>query len=184
MLFIRPRQTIVVACALVLLSSVSAKAYPPANAAQKANPSAGAGAGAASAIETTVVALRQARTLLETADHDYKGHRASAVKHVSHAIHLLLEEKKSIQGATHSGKASGGTASPAAKKVAAGAATPHVAKKVEGHMPQAASDAQLRVAMNQLAALQGQVAGLPGGAGAAASVQAALQELQVALTVK
>ena len=43
--------------------------------------------------QTLVTALEAIRTTLNSANHDYKGHRAAAVHQVSHAIHVIKHGK-------------------------------------------------------------------------------------------
>src|SRR5262245_49808902 len=78
-----------------------------------------AGNGSASPFAAQVAALHTARDLLVNADHDYKGHRAEAVKLVTAAIHALHPHH--AKGAA----AKGTGAKAAAAKAHGGAATPH-----------------------------------------------------------
>jgi hypothetical protein len=139
-----------------------------------ASASAGARQGTASPYATQIAAMRQARTLLETADHDYNGHRHNAVKLVSAAIHALQPPSTNT---TH--------AKGTATKAASGTAKAQAATK-GGNMTQAASDAQLKVAMGQIVVIQAQLSKATGTAPAAAvaELQKAVQELQTALSIK
>src|SRR5438270_788929 len=57
---------------------------------QKKNPA----KAAVKAADTQIIQeLAAVRKLLETANHDYQGHRAAAVHHVIHAAHLLQHHK-------------------------------------------------------------------------------------------
>jgi hypothetical protein len=157
------------AVALAALAFLAVATIP----AEAAVPGQGKGA-KASPFAQQVAALRQARELLIQADHDYKGHRAEAVKLVTAAIHAL-----------HPPKANGahkGTAKGAAAKAHT------AAKNASGNsMPQATSDAHLQQAMTAIATVQTQLAGAGGqgaASSAAASLQKAVQELQTALSIK
>jgi hypothetical protein len=153
----------------LIASVIPAVAAPPAQSgAKNANAT-------SSPFASQIAALRAARTLLEGADHDYNGHRAAAVKLVSAAIHELHPPKT-----TTTSTAKKGTGSTAK----GGTSTPH-AQVPAGHMPQAQSDAMLKEAMVAIAAVQGQLANAGGaGAPAAANLQKAVAELQIAVTIK
>jgi hypothetical protein len=101
--------------------------------------------------------LRQIKLLLERADRDYKGHRAAAVKEITAAMHALAPHQKK-----------------------------HGKHLPGGGEPQALSDAQLREAIAQLGKVATQLSGRPGKrpAKAVGHIGAAVQELQVALTIK
>jgi hypothetical protein len=144
-----------------------ANAFAPASAAGKVATS--------SPYAAQIAELHAARTLLETADHDYKGHRAEAVKLISHAIHTL-----------HPHKQSGAHAKGAKASAAKGATAKPATAKGGNNMPQAQSDSQLKQAMAQVSAVQTQLAASKAAeAGtAAASLQKAVQELQTALAIK
>jgi hypothetical protein len=150
---------------LCLVAAASAPAVPPAKS------STAGGTGNAQPYAAQVAALRAARLLLEQADHDYKGHRANAVKLVTAAIHALHPPKANATGKAHAAKS--GAAQTGAKT---GGNT----------IPQAVSDAQLKQAMGQITAVQGQLTGAQGAAPAAAvtALQKAVQELQTALSIK
>jgi hypothetical protein len=170
----------VVAVLFVSLSaSSSARAFPPASSGAKTVPTAG-GTSSTSPFEAQIEALRATRTILENADHDYKGHRAAAVKLVNTAIHALHPHHT----AAASNAANKGTkAAPSVTKN--GASTPKASRPAMVEA-QAASDAQLKQAAGQLAVIQAQLAGAS-GAGAAtavAALQKAVQELQIAVSIK
>ncbi len=125
-----------------------------------------------------VAALRQTRALLQQADHDYKGHRAAAVKQITAAVHALQPPRTTVT-APKGGLGKGGTKglrTPGAK----------TGGKTGGKEPQPVSDAQLQQAITQLTTIQSQLASMTGAGPAAAStaVQNAVQELKTALTIK
>jgi hypothetical protein len=132
-------------------------------------------AAAPSPYATQIAALRTARKLLESADHDYDGHRAAAVKLVSAAIHAL--RPPSSTGAHAKGNAAKG---------AARAAIANQQQQQAPRMTQAASDGQLKMAMGQIAAVATQLSKASGTAPGAAvtELQKAVQELQTALSIK
>lgn len=160
-----------IAVLFLAVAVIPAAAAPPAKqAAQGAN-------GGTSPFAAQIAALKQARELMIQADHDYKGHRAEAVKLVTAAIHELHPHHKG-GGATAKGAAKGATA-----KAHAGAK--NGAANTGNSVPQAVSDANLRQAMTQISTIQTQLAGAGGpGATAAATLGKAVQELQTALSVK
>jgi hypothetical protein len=110
------------------------------------------------ALAPVVAELHGIKVLLERADRDYKGHRAAAVREISAAIHALAPRPKGRGRAPAGG----------------------------GGEPQALSDAQLRAAIAQLNTVGTRLSGLPGKgpARAVGHVGAAVQQLQVALTIK
>jgi uncharacterized membrane protein YccC len=120
--------------------------------------------GTNSANSTLVTTLHQAKTLLDTAIHDYDGHRGKAVAELHHAIHEL-------SGATNH-KANGAAKN---NKAAAGAKQTTTPGET-----QAQSDAQLAQAVKLLEGLSGQVT----NAKAATHVQTAITELNAALKIK
>jgi hypothetical protein len=101
--------------------------------------------------------LKSIRALLQSANHDYKGHRAKAVKEIGYAIHLLQPRVKHVQ-------------------------TPVRKPLQPNREPQALSDAQLREAIDQLQSIQAQIAGRHPRAEAA--LLAATKELKIALTIR
>jgi hypothetical protein len=112
--------------------------------------------------------LHQIKSVLERADHDYKGHRAAAVMEITKAIHALEahggQHQKPATHAQH-GKTHG-----------------------KPHEPQAFSDAQLRAAIQGLSAVSQQLQGVggknPRASKAAGDVQLAIKQLNIALTIK
>jgi hypothetical protein len=108
---------------------------------------------------TQISELHAVKVLLQKADHDYKGHRAAAVKHVTAAIHDLRVHKATK---TSGGKVQGGGES------------------------QEVSDAQLREAIKGLQVVQKQLAGsnVDRAAKAAVAVGKAIKELEVALEIR
>jgi hypothetical protein len=105
--------------------------------------------------------LHDVKVLLERADHDYKGHRAAAVKLISAAIHSLQ------MGYAH---------------------VKHPSQNVKGGgEPQALSDKQLQEAKDKLAAIQKQLSATQADMAvqsAANDLNMAVAELTVALTIK
>jgi hypothetical protein len=130
------------------------------------HPHAAKGKSATSANNAAVLAtLHQVHTLLETADHDYDGHRAKASEEVKHAIHEL--------GGSHHHN----TAIHAAIHIAGAVANGGNKMK----MPQAQSDAQLKQAAQLLSTLGGHV---PNTHKAATHLQHAANEISTALQIK
>ncbi len=118
----------------------------------------------ATPFEPQVKELHEIKLLLERADHDYKGHRAEAVKQLGEAIHTL-----------HPGHHANHKAGTGVKAAAKG--------KRE---PQALSDAQLRESVKALHAVHKQLeaAGGEPAAKGAAHVHKAIKELEIALKIK
>jgi hypothetical protein len=77
-----------------------------------------------------ITQLEAIRTTLNNANHDYDGHRASAVHHISHAIHIIQHAKPHPNPGEH-----------------------FKAAKVGNNEPQAVSDAQLKMAQTALQSL-------------------------------
>jgi hypothetical protein len=102
--------------------------------------------------------LESIRTTLNTANHDYKGHRAAAVHHVSHAIHLTRHAKPHPNPAEHFQPA-----------------------KTGNNEPQSVSDAQLQKAITALQALT--VPATKHQAKVQEHITTAISELQTALKV-
>ena len=115
------------------------------------------------AIATQIISeLQTVRTLLNAANHDYKGHRAAAVHQVTHAMHVLQYGKNHPNPGPHYTPAKGGN-----------------------REAQAISDAQLRQAMAALQQINVQLANTPGQHHAAtiAAINRAIQEINQALKV-
>ena len=108
-----------------------------------------------------ITALEAANALLAKADHDYQGHRVKAMKQVHAAIHVLKA----------------GTKAPK---------SPFKGPKGTGGLPQDQSDALLKQAMEQITAVQTQLANVqaPRATAAAADLAVAVTELQTALKIK
>jgi hypothetical protein len=106
-----------------------------------------------------VAKLHEVKVLLERADHDYKGHRAAAVKEITAAIHTLHPHHKPATG-------KGG--------------------KGGNNEPQALSDAQLKQSIKDLETIQGHLdrAATAPAAKASASLGKAMKELNIALEIK
>ena len=152
-----------VAFAVPFLSANPPVAPHPRIAKGTSNP--GAAKNAATANKNAVVAvLHQAHALLESANHDYDGHRAKAAEQIMHAIHALGHHHHHGQHA----------ALQAAQQLA-GAIGGGAIKE-----PQAQSDAQLKQAGQLLASLNGSVP----NAKAAEHIQSAINELNIALKIR
>jgi hypothetical protein len=136
-------------CVMVLLSGVAPAAARQKKKAQ-ANPYA-----------MQVTELRAIRLVLQNAKHDYKGHRAKAVKLVTTAIKSLL---------------------PAGKGTGKGAPKGKGGSKGGSKETQQQSDAQLQKAIVALGAVQKQLTSGP--AAATAAITQAINELNIALTIK
>ena len=117
---------------------------------------------------TQVAELNTTIKLLQAADHDYQGHRAQAIHDIHQAIHALHPTANHNKSSAPGGKVTG----------------KNVTAKGQGanKEPQAVSDAQLKQAIAQLNTVQGQLKAAPPAA--LHSVQAAVKQLQVALTIK
>ena len=111
-----------------------------------------------------VTALHQAKTLLDTAIHDYDGHRGKAVAEIHHAIHELTPHTGAHKTAT------GKTAAKGAKETT----TPGE--------NQVQSDNQLKEALKILEGLNGQIPN--SHPKAATHLQTAVAELNTALKIK
>jgi hypothetical protein len=112
-----------------------------------------------------VAELRSTRSLLEKADHDYRGHRAKAVHEISVAIHALEHGHHHAQtGSFRDSKSGGGN-----------------------REPQAVSDAQLRKAIHQLKTVESQLHGATDNSGrhkAHTAIHKAIHELETALKIR
>jgi hypothetical protein len=102
--------------------------------------------------------LHRIKALLEKADHDYKGHRAAAVKEITAAIHDLAAHHHHHP---HAMPGKGGN-----------------------NEPQALSDAQLREAREQLRTVHKQLAAAGAPGKAVTAVEKAIKELDRALEIK
>ncbi len=146
----------------------------PADAAKINNKSKGNGTNTSSLFSTQVAELNTTIKLLQAADHDYQGHRAQAVHDIHQAIHALHPTAKNNNSSTKSGQVTGKKSSVKGKNLAKG--------KGANKEPQAVSDAQLKQAISQLNTVRGQLKAAPPSA--LNSIQAAVKQLQVALTIK
>ena len=158
-------------------------ATTPADAAKINNKSAGNGTNTNSLFSTQVAELNTTIKLLQAADHDYQGHRAQAVHDIHQAIHALHPTANHNKSSATGGKVTGKTVT--GKTVTGKTITAKtVTAKSQGanKEPQAVSDAQLKQAITQLNTVQGQLKAAPPAA--LHSVQAAVKQLQVALTIK
>jgi hypothetical protein len=126
----------------------------------KSPPKAAAKSTTATGNANVVATLHQAKTLLDTAIHDYDGHRAKAVQEIHHAIKELAPHTLHKKGAA-----------PAVKNANPGA-TPGETQEQ--------SDKQLKQALQLLSSLNGQVS----HAKASTHLQNAVGELNVALKIK
>jgi hypothetical protein len=171
---------------LSLLSGVVAllAVATPAGAISRPKPTtSGAGGGAG-----VIAELQAAKQLLMRANHDYQGHRARAVGHVTAAIHALAGGQGAHKQQSHMGQHKGGQAKKGQQKPGQ-ALKAHKAGQAKKPMggggmtePQAVSDAQLRQAIQQLATVQRQLTGHH--AKAQSHVGNAIQELHVALQIR
>ena len=144
------RPLFVLRCALAIAALIAILAL--------AGPAPAAGKNAASPFAAQVKELHDVKVILEQADHDYKGHRAEAVKQITAAIHALHPGHKH-----HHGKKGKG-----------------------GGEPQALSDAQLKESIKVLNAVLVQLSGAPGGPATKAAVHVtnAIKELEIALKIR
>jgi hypothetical protein len=153
--------------------SVLALVVSPVLAAPPAKTTTGKAAASTTNTGELVTTLHQAKTLLETAIHDYDGHRAKAVEEIHHAIHELTphHHHKAANAAT-------GAAKPAAReeKPANAAATTTPGEN------QAQSDMKLKQALQILSGLSGQFP--KNHTKPAGHIQTAIEELNVALKIK
>jgi hypothetical protein len=116
-----------------------------------------------------LTALHQAKTLLDTAIHDYDGHRGKAVGEIHHAIHELTP---------HGHKGTKANAVATTEKVAEKQAP----KTTTPGENQAQSDMQLKQALQILSELNGKIPSTH--TKAAGHLQTAVEELNVALKIK
>ena len=145
---------------------------------------------------TQVAELNTTIKLLQAADHDYQGHRAQAVHDIHQAIHALHPTAKNNKSSTKGKQVAGKNNIAKGKNLAKKPSVigKNLAKKpsVKGKNsakgkgankePQAVSDAQLKQAISQLNTVRGQLKAAPPAA--LNSIQAAVKQLQVALTIK
>jgi hypothetical protein len=114
-----------------------------------------------------LTALHQAKTLLDTAIHDYDGHRAKAVGEIKHAIHLLTP------------KTAAKTTPAVVQEEKAATTAPTTPTPGE---TQAQSDKQLKEALQILSEIGGQFP--KNHPKAAGHVETAIEELNIALKIK
>lgn len=126
-------------------------------------------AATSSTTSEVVTELHQAKALLETAIHDYDGHRAKAVGEIHHALHELT--------AHHHKAGNGAATTPAAKQE-----KPKEAATTTPGETQAQSDKQLKQALQILSGLSGQIP--KNHVKSATHIQNAIEELNVALKIK
>ena len=119
-----------------------------------------------------VTSLHQAKKLLDTAIHDYDGHRAKAVSEIHHAIHELSPHTQGQKGTKAQGEAK--NAANAGQGNGAGKQTTTPGEN------QAQSDAQLKQALEILGGMGGQIKNTK----AAKHIENAIGELNVALKIK
>lgn len=107
---------------------------------------------------TQVAELRQVRSVLEKANHDYKGHRGAAVNAITKAIHDLTGQKQTKKGA---------------------------GAKATAKEAQAISDQQLKDAATALGVVQSQLSAStdPHAVKAIVHINKAVSELALALAV-
>ena len=111
--------------------------------------------------QASAALLHEARTQLESADHDYAGHRVRAIEHIHSALGHL--------GSPSAGGGGGGG-------------------QGQGNMPQSASDAALRAALVKLQTAQGHLSSKTATAehhgNARGAVSEAIRELNTALAIR
>lgn len=146
----------------------------PASAAKVNKKSTGNGTNAGSLFSAQVAELHGIINLLQSANHDYKGHRAQAVHDIHQAIHALHPGANKNKSPSKGGKATGNTVAAKGKNPGNGQSA--------NKEPQTVSDAQLKQAISQLNTIQGQLKAAPPVA--VNSIQSAVKELQIALTIK
>jgi hypothetical protein len=118
-----------------------------------------------------LAALKQARALLDGANHDYQGHRAKAEALVAQAIRELTP---------HHHQPGAGTTKPG-RGANPGVNVGNAGKGNANKEPQAQSDAQLQQAVQLLNGVVGQIGNHPK---ASAHIQNAIAELNTALKIK
>jgi hypothetical protein len=160
------KRLLILTLAAGLLVASPATTAPPASAARHAE------------IHLLIAELHQAKKLLDTAIHDYDGHRAKAAHLVHSAIKELEEHHKAH--ATQPGA----PAAPAAK--AANPAAPAAPKAEVTAADQAASDAQLKQAATLIQNVHSILANSSQShhVNAATHLREAHGELKVALSIK
>lgn len=129
------------------------------------------------------VELHSAKQLLESANHDYAGHRANAAHEVSLALHQI-NHPGGAQGQKPNGGNGGNGANAGKKNGNNPAKAKNNAKVGQGKMtePQAVSDAQLKQAAQIITVAMGQLP--PAQVQAKTHLQSALREISTALTIR
>lgn len=145
----------VLAMGLAITPGYSAGAPPKTNSGHTSTPAANANT------NEVLTGLHQAKTLLETAIHDYDGHRAKAVEELHHAIHELTPHNHNNNNSGNKGHKTGANVAGAAKGNAANAAKGNAAggakQTTTPGETQAQSDAQLKQALQLISGLSGQI---------------------------
>jgi hypothetical protein len=110
--------------------------------------------------ETEILALHGVRLLLESADHDYMGHRSAALKEINGTIKVLQAGYAHIKHPKDTAKGN--------------------------NEPQALSDAQLREAVKVLTVIQKKMSSAPGATAnlSANALATAITEMEMALAIK
>jgi hypothetical protein len=129
--------------------------------------------------------LRGTMALLHQADHDYNGHRALAIQHLSRAVHALNPNAGQM-ASNHTGLGNNGTGNRSGNGTGNlnGNAT---GKGQANKMPQATSDQHLQQALQRLNVIQNQVSNVGSNghhAQALGHVRSATQELRTALNIR
>jgi hypothetical protein len=132
-----------------------------------------------------VTELRGTMRLLHQADHDYNGHRARAIQHLSRAVNT-------IHPSTNMGQMNGmnrgqGNGAAGARAGLGKGGNRTGAANGQNKMPQAQSDQHLQQAMQRLTVIQNQISNVGSNqrhAQALNHIQQATQELRVALNVR
>jgi hypothetical protein len=130
-----------------------------------------------------VARLRAVHASLARLDHDYQGHRVRAMHQVSMAIRALSHRSMVYHGMGFAPGGNGGMAAMGVRRAGLGAG------RVGGQrMPQAASDVLMNQAMRVLEGVNMQLGSQAtanlGHARASGHVQAAIQEIGVALSIR
>jgi hypothetical protein len=128
-----------------------------------------------------VAELHGTMRLLHQADHDYNGHRARAIQHLTHAVHTIHPNTNMGQmNGTNRGQGNGVAGLGNGGNRTGGA-------NGQNKMPQAQSDQHLQQALQRLTVIQNQISNVGSNqrhAQALNHIQQATQELRTALNVR
>lgn len=143
-----------------------------------------------------IAEMKATRALLESANHDYAGHRAAAVRELTVAIHALEppHESKAAKVGKAVAKATGNAKAgkEAAREVKQAEAIKKAEKKAVKatippvHEPQVLSDAQLKEAAAGLRVIHAQMLNTkhPAAGKVAAALAIAFKEIEIAVTIR